>query len=106
MAFTVLFKFFSANCVLIFTGWPYYLCKLLIPSVLGYHDQPERYLYPRFTAMYATIINFETVKSEGGSEIDWRSEKLSLCWGKINKMNAKDYEYLLNQKLSENSLAE
>ena len=56
--------------------------------------------------MYATIINFETVKSEGGSEIDWRSEKLSLSWGKINKINAKDYEDLLNQKLSENSLAE
>ena len=35
-----------------FEDWPYYLAKLLIPSVSDYQNNPEGYLYARILALY------------------------------------------------------
>merc|ERR1719228_481679 len=48
-----------------YEDWPYFLVKLLIPSVSDYHDYPEGYLYPSATALYAYIIDYLSVKFRG-----------------------------------------
>ena len=92
----------TSNCIkfLRFPDWPYYLVKLLIPSVSGYHDKPEEYLYPRITALYAHIINEITIKANGGPMINWKIEEISQTWGKFNRASGKDYEIQLKRASS------
>ena len=80
--------------------------KLLIPSVSGYHDKPEGYLYPRITALYAQIINVITIKANGGPKINWKIEELSQTWGKFNRASAKDYEIQLKRAKSCKNICE
>ena len=71
--------------------------KLLIPSVSGYQDHPENYLYRRVTALFAHIINFITIKAKGGPKINWKNEEFTQIWGRFNRASAKDYEQQLKR---------
>ena len=84
-----------------YNAWPYYFAKLLIPSVSGYHEKPEGYLYPRVTALYAHIIYAMTVyyKGHDGPKIDW-TDALTHSWGRSNRENARDYQKQLNQAIT------
>ena len=74
------------------TAWPYYLVKLLIPSVSGYHDHPEKYLYARVTALYAHINYAINTEANEGFPINWSNKALTQFWGRINRISARDYE--------------
>ena len=53
LAWTDLYQTWNMAFVTNFGSWPYYLVKLLIPSVSDYQDSPEGYLYARILALYS-----------------------------------------------------
>ena len=80
-----------------YPDWPYFLVKLIIPSVTDYHDHPEGYLYSRVTALYAHTINSLSIRVKGGRNMDWKSEEFSQAWGRFNRASARDYEKQLKK---------
>ena len=74
-----------------YPDFPFFMTKLLIPTVSGYHDHPEGFLYPRITALYAHLnfVNGGTIK------MDWTSSDLTRFWGQANKHSADNYTKLL-----------
>ena len=92
---------FKFSLFLRYPDWPYFLVKLLIPSVSGYHDHPEKYLYTRITALYAHIINMHSVWAKNNHQFNWIDEELSQTWGRFNRANAKDYEKQLEKMVCE-----
>ena len=71
--------------------------KLLIPSVSGYQDHPENYLYPRITALYAKTIHTININAKGGPKINWKNDEFTQTWGRFNRASAKDYEQQLKR---------
>ena len=84
-----------------YTDWPYFMVKLLIPSVSGYHDNPNGYLYSRVLALFSHIVNSLMVRSMGGSSINWKIEALALSWGRSNRKSAEDYKRQLLKATAE-----
>ena len=86
-----------------YTDWPYFMVKLLIPSVSGYHDNPNGYLYSRVLALLSHIVNSLMVRSMGGSSINWKieDEALALSWGRSNRKSAEDYKRQLLKATAE-----
>ena len=83
-----------------YNSWPYFLTKLLIPSVSGYQANPSEYLYNRVLALI-THINWvlmgEMYKDEAeGKNITWRSKTLTRSWGRINYQSAMEYEHAIS----------
>ena len=84
-----------------FPNFPYYMVKLLIPSVSGYQDRPEGFLYPRATALYAHIQWLLSMEKQGGPRIDWASTALTRSWGRVNRTSAQDYNRQLKELVAE-----
>ena len=74
-----------------FPNFPYFLVKLLIPTVSGYQDYPAAFIQHRVTALWATINYHIGVVGLGGPHLDWSSKAFTHSWGKVNKESAVDY---------------
>lgn len=72
---------------------PWFWAKLLIPSVAGYRDTPDLYLYHRAISLYLHIWYVAARKADGGAEgqVDWRNPELTTLWGDVNARSARDY---------------
>ena len=72
-------------------NFPYFIVKLLIPTVSDYQDYPEAFIHHRLTTLWATINYQIAVLGLGGPDFDWSSKALSQSWGRVNKESAADY---------------
>ncbi|RCK79420.1 MAG: hypothetical protein OZSIB_0060 [Candidatus Ozemobacter sibiricus] len=76
--------------------FPYVMCKLLVPSVLGYAAQPAAYIYYRCLAIHA-LMNYAYL-GDGGPErsritdLIWRDHRLTRAWSRHNRRCARQYE--------------
>lgn len=86
-----------------YPDWPYFLVKLIIPSVSDYHEHPEGYLYSRVTALYAQGVMTLSLRAKGqwGRKMNWKSEEFSQAWGRFNRASARDYEKQLKKAHNE-----
>jgi hypothetical protein len=77
-----------------FEDWPYYLAKLLIPSVSDYQNNPEGYLYARILALYSHLnwIMMDYLYQGTSPHLNWYNVSLSRIWGRANKASAEDYQ--------------
>jgi hypothetical protein len=79
---------------------PYCFAKLLIPSVSGYQENPSEYIFNRGFALYATMnfmlyqYNDEYVSGETQHVIDWRDERITASFSKVNAQSAQKYRML------------
>ena len=86
-----------------FNSFPFYLCKLVIPQVAGYHEHPQQYVWNRTHALmtYLYFAAFATGDRAQGRqensafhEDEWSEfagAGLHRLWGEINHANARDY---------------
>lgn len=79
-----------------FGDFAYILPKLLIPQVADYYSKPNNYIYNRAIALYIYLnfASFDYVEKKKTKEpiIKWRDKKLSLVFGKSNKVMAQMYQ--------------
>ena len=90
-----LYETWNMAFVTVFEKWPYFLAKLLIPSISGYHGNPGSYLYSRVLGLYSHInwgLAGNLYGQAEGSDINWYSPSLSRNWGRNNLKSARDYE--------------
>jgi hypothetical protein len=86
-----------------FSSFPFYLCKLVIPQVAGYHGHPQQYVWNRTHALM-TYLYFAAFTSGDWSlghkekssfnENEWTafaSAELRKHWGQINHDSARGY---------------
>jgi hypothetical protein len=78
---------------------PYFLAKLLNPSVVAiHHDRhPGLYIYTRIVTLLVHITFVMASRERAGwghrfSELDWRLDGLTLVWGRINREGANAYQ--------------
>ena len=86
-----------------FNSFLFYLCKLVIPQVAGYHEHPQQYVWNRTRALtiYLYFAAFATCDRSRGQEEhsffyedEWSAfadADLHKLWGEINHANARDY---------------
>ena len=74
-----------------FPDYPYYLPKLLIPSVSGYQTQPETYIPRRVIALNAYINWKVNRQNRNYMKLDWTNPNLIRDMGKANKRSMEDY---------------
>jgi hypothetical protein len=79
-----------------YDNFPLVIAKLLIPSVSGYQDNPDGYIYPRSLALYAHLYARLITKAENAQagvedEIKWSDDRLSKLWGEVSKESSLDY---------------
>lgn len=84
-------------------SFPFYLCKLVIPQVAGYHDRPQQYIWNRTNALmvylhYAAFATYDDEQSGRQTSTylrnDWSvlpDKGLSAFWGEINLRNARHF---------------
>lgn len=81
--------------------FPYWIVKLMIPSVTGYQDIPEEYIYRRAVALYTTeqylFLGGKLYPESGSQTIDWADKDLVKDWGKVNKIVGKEYQEDVNE---------
>jgi hypothetical protein len=78
--------------------FPYVMMKLLIPKVLGYHNNPDEYIYNRALALHTHLYYAYLGRAdrEGAPTIQWHDSTLMTLWGDTNKASAIHYEGLLD----------
>ena len=84
-----LYSVWNIAFVTLFKDWPYFVAKLLIPSVSGYQTKPEAYIHIRAIALH-TFINFR-VNYKKYQRLDWSDERLTKDLGRVNKKSGDDY---------------
>ena len=81
-----------------YNSWPFFLVKLLVPSVSGYHAQPSTFLFMRALALYVHInrgMMGNIYPEDRGKRPNWRiNRELSKVWGEYNLKASKNYSYL------------
>lgn len=81
-----------------YENFPYFMAKLLIPSVSGYQGAPEEYMYSRAIALN-THINFELLgRINGGASkysMNWASPGVTKTWGAVNNHSRHGYKAAL-----------
>lgn len=87
-----------------FDSFPFYLCKLIIPQVAGYHDAPQRYIWNRTNALmtylyFSGFAAYDKRQEDNQDSLFYRTEwpafsKGDFCrlWGEVNKNSAADYK--------------
>jgi hypothetical protein len=82
-----------------FRQFPYFVSKLLIPSVSGYFDRPKEYIHHRVIALYFTLIfvarHLMLADKLGKPALDWHDRELMSYWGNINAECAREYSRLV-----------
>lgn len=78
-------------------NFPYFIVKLLIPTVSDYQDYPEAFIHHRLTTLWATINYQIAILGLGGPDFDWSSKALTQSWGRVNKESAADYTKQLSE---------
>jgi hypothetical protein len=80
--------------------FPYWIVKLMIPSVTEYQDIPEEYIYRRAVALYTTeqylFLGGKLYPDSGSETIDWADMGLVKEWGKVNKIVGNEYQEDVN----------
>ncbi len=79
--------------------FPYVMCKLLVPSVLGYAAQPAAYIYYRCLAIHA-LMNYAYLGDRDPerpriTDLVWRDHRLTRAWSRHNRECARHYERLV-----------
>ena len=78
-----------------YTNFPYFMAKLLIPSVNNYAHNPAGYMYHRALPLY-THINYELFhrfdRSLTPAMTGWYSKELTHHFGRMNVLSAKSYQ--------------
>ena len=86
-----------------FPDFPYYLPKLLIPSVSGYQTHPETFLANRANALNM-FINWGINRLDRDYfKFNWKTANLIKDMGKANYWSAEDYIYRLAHAISTTS---
>ena len=83
-----------------FENWPYFIVKLLIPSVSDYHSNPSSWIHERLMGHYIHIHWTWMGRFNGfveAEDINWHSPSLSKNWGRANSESAKEYKLLKNK---------
>jgi hypothetical protein len=82
-----------------FEQFPYFISKLLIPSVSGYFDKPREYIHHRVIALYFTLIftgrYLMLTKKRGKPTFNWHDRELMLHWGNVNEKCSREYGKLV-----------
>ena len=86
-----LYTTWNAAFVTKFPNFPYFLVKLLIPTVSDYQDYPEAFIHQRVPSLWAAINYHIGYMGLGGHNFDWSTKALTQSWGKVNKESAADY---------------
>ena len=91
-AYADLYQTWNMAFVANYENFPYFLAKLMIPTVSSYEEEPKAYIYNRALALYA-FIHYELFgraesKSETEAPMQWRDKELQRLWGQCNKQNA------------------
>ena len=82
-----------------FPDFPYFLPKLLIPSVSGYQAHPETFLVNRAIALNI-FINWKLNRlNRNYMKLNWRIPDLIRDMGKMNSRSAEDYLHRLSYAL-------
>jgi hypothetical protein len=72
--------------------WPYFMAKLVIPSVNDYAAEPSTYIHRRALALQIQMYLLGFGKVDGTwPELDWSDPELTNLWGKLNLKAARDY---------------
>ena len=83
--------------------FPYWIVKLMIPSVTEYQDIPEEYIYRRAVALYTTeqylFLGGKLYPESGSQTIDWADMGLVKAWGKVNKRVGQEYQKDVNEAI-------
>jgi len=84
-----------------FKTWPFFLVKLLVPSVFDYTDHPGEYIYRRALALYTHIhyvfLGKKHYEKTGEENINWRLKEIPDLWGRVNRSSSKDYQDRVNK---------
>jgi hypothetical protein len=79
---------------------PYFMAKLLIPSVAGYTQNPTQYIHGRIISLYLHI-NFELFQRVDGKSLPasmgWNSKEFTQAFGRTNLLSARNYQLAVNQ---------
>lgn len=83
-----------------FGDFPFVLPKLIIPSVSGYQEHPEEYIFRRCIALYI-YLNFASFvlvnkKTNESPTLNWHDQELQKIWNQCNESAANDYLASLN----------
>lgn len=91
-----------------YLDWPVVMGKLVNPATAGMYQRVESglYLHPRIIGLYMTIHKAMFTRAERKSRIpeglDWRSDSLSLLWGKINAEAARAFQGRVDKTVDDN----
>ena len=98
-----LYSTWNLAFVMKFPGFPYYMVKLLIPSVSGYANNPTGYIYSRSTALTAHA-NF--VLNSKLNDMNWYCDtELIKKWGQSNYSGMQHYLSLFSDDDEKNTLS-
>ncbi len=88
-----------------YSNFPYFMAKLLIPSVNDYSGAPGSYMYQRALALYMHV-HHELFSREDRTYsprmMGWNSTSLTKHLGRMNKKSAKKYQQLVDASEEEN----
>lgn len=72
--------------------WPYFLTKLVIPSVNDYVEDPGTYINRRALALEIHLYANGLGMLDGlAPSMDWTAPALTAVWGEVNREAARDY---------------
>ena len=80
-----------------YKNWPSFFAKLLNPATCGTYQTEDAglYIWPRVIALYLHLhymmMNRAAAKSKEPEGLDWRSERVTEIFGKVNLVAARLY---------------
>lgn len=100
-AWADLYTMWNLGFVSTYSNWPYFMCKLLIPEVSHYQENPCKYMGDRFDALclhaYAELFRRHDEKKHAPKQhsYDWIIPELTTYFGEFNAASARNYQRIL-----------